>query len=225
MPRLSSLAYTILILISITLSYLWIELPFLAPFSLQAIAITVLLYLILKKFNNSKLWHIAPAAMSLEMALATFAFNLLVGFTGGIESILFPLIYVQLFFLVFSSPVGTSIYVSTGMILFYYALGIEFSTRDITSLITIPLTLIFFIFAKTQYQELQEKNKQIEEEEQLIADEKQEVTELIETHLKPKLEKIKQLTDEQSGQEIEEVKEELESLEGHLEGYVADRDL
>lgn len=188
---------TLLLAITLGLVYWWLQIPALSFYSLQVFALSVVLYFLTKRASKAKIWHIAPAAQSIEMVLATFAFVMLIGFTGNFESVLFPLTYVHLFFLVFSTHITTSIATALLLIVFHYALGGGSVSVAISETIAIPVMLIFFLFTKYQYNEVIREKKIIENEEKALSNslEKQKKMDyLITKFIQPKLAQIKDLT-------------------------------
>ena len=188
---------TLLLAITLGFVYWWLQIPSLSFYSLQAFAVSVVLYFVAKRASKAKFWHIAPAAQSFEMVLATFAFMILIGFTGNFESILFPLTYVHLFFLVFSTHLTTSIVTALFLIIFHYALGGGAVSVAISETLTIPIMLIFFLFTKHQYNEVIREKKIIEGEEKALSNslkKQKEITNLITKFVQPKLAQIKELS-------------------------------
>jgi hypothetical protein len=188
---------TLLLAITLGLVYWWLQIPALSFYSLQVFAISVVLYFVAKRISKAKIWHIAPTAQSFEMVLATFAFMMLIGFTGNFESILFPLTYVHLFFLVFSTHITTSIATALLLIVFHYALGGGSISLAISESITILVMLVFFLFTKHQYNEVIREKKIIEGEEKALSNslnKQKEITNLITKFVQPKLAQIKELS-------------------------------
>ena len=193
---MSALPQTILLSISLILAYIWIQTPFLSPFSLQAFALSILLYFISKKVSKSKTWHITPARASWQMVLATFAFSLLIGATGNTNSLFFSLTFVHLFFLVMATHYSTSLVVTAGIVLFHYALAPQLITTNWPILITIPVVLIFFLFGKYQNEEVvKEKNIASQSEETLLASRQEEqwLLDFISQFLVAKISQVKEL--------------------------------
>jgi hypothetical protein len=188
---------TLLLAITLGFVYWWLQIPSLSFYSLQAFAVSVVLYFVAKRASKAKIWHIAPAAQSFEMVLATFAFMMLIGFTGNFESILFPLTYVHLFFLVFSTHITTSIATALLLIIFHYALGGGSVTLAMSESITILVMVVFFLFTKHQYNEVIREKKIIEGEEKALSNslkKQKEITNLITKFVQPKLAQIKELS-------------------------------
>jgi hypothetical protein len=151
-----ALLHTLLLLLTLAGVYGWLHIPGLYPFSPQAFAGTILIYFIVKRLSKAKYWHILPAAMSIETILATFAFLLLIGSTGNTSSIFYPLTYIHLFFIVFSSHASTSVIMTMAIMLFHYSLtpGGAVGPHVTVSLLTMPIILMLFLFARLQYEEV-----------------------------------------------------------------------
>lgn len=220
---LSNSKQTILLLFTIVLAYAWISVPFLAQYSLQIFALTIISYFLLKRYHKAKAWHIAPAYMSAEIILASFAFLMLIGATGNKDSVFYPLTYVHLFFLVFATRPSTSILVTGGLIWFHYALGIEITPTEIADLLTLPLILSFFLFTKHQYQDSLSKTVKLEEEKQLINKENQEISSFFNDYLQPKLNQLRQnmsSKDQFASEQIKQINDEIDNLEKHIDQYI-----
>ncbi len=163
---MSAILHTLSLLLAIAAAFVWLHVPWLAPYSLQVFAAAVILYLVIKRIKKSALWHVAPGVMSVELALLTFAVLLVIGHTGDTQSLLFSLSYILLFFLVFSAEVSTAIVSTIFIMLYFYALANQMTSQDAANLLTLPLMLVFFIFAKAQYQQVTQKRDQLAQEEQ-----------------------------------------------------------
>jgi len=143
---------------SIVIAYIWVNFPGLKQYSLQALACCILFYFILKKMNDAKIWEILPATAVDEMTLTVFAFLIAIGATGGTASLIYPLIFILLFFISMTTSFVTTITISLELILFFYALSPSPELINLPNLISIPLVTTFFLFAKYQY--LQAKQNQ-----------------------------------------------------------------
>lgn len=187
---------TLLLATAIGAVYVWLHTPALSFYSLQAFSLIVILYFAVKRLSNSKFWHIAPTAHSTEMVLVTLAFLLLIGSTGNTNSFLYPLTYIHLFFLVFSTHLSTSLIIGPLLIAFHYALITGSIRTEIPELITIPLMVIFFLFAKHQYNEVVRERKIIEVDEKALSnslEKDQRLTRLLTTFVVPKINQIKEM--------------------------------
>lgn len=141
--------------------YIWLSISSLEKYALQAFAVGIVLYFILKKLNKAKLW-LLPSSTIDEIVVVTLSFLLLIGATGNLNSIFFPLIYVYLFFLTLSCHQLPAIIVTTELLLFHYALNGTFTANHISKLLSLPLILIFFLFAKKQYDDAQKEKQLVE---------------------------------------------------------------
>ena len=170
--RLTPTIHTLVLLGSLALSFLFVQLPTLSIYSLQAVAVAALAFFLLKLVNKQKIHHPIPQYATLEVALITFIFSLLIGATGNINSTFYPLTYVYLFLLAFSTYTQTAIMTALGLMLYQYVLLTENTTYtdafDLLGLISIPIVLTFFIFAKQQHEELIKERKQLKAENQAI---------------------------------------------------------
>jgi hypothetical protein len=188
---MSALTQTVLLSMVIAFVYVWLHVPTLAYYSLQIYALSIVFYFILKYLSRAKFWHIAPTAHSLEMMVATFSFLLLIGSTGNTSSVLYPLGYVHLFFLVFATPISTSIITTLLIILFHFGLSEGNLYQELPHLLTLPLMLILFLFTKHQHQELILEKHMIQQEEQNIGF----VQKFLQEFINPKLTLLKNLSE------------------------------
>lgn len=212
----SSLAQTVALSASIIVAYLWLSIPGLNQYSLQAFAGCILLYFILKKANQAQIWQILPSTAVDEMVLVTFAFFVLVGATEGTTSLFFALMFVYLFFVSMTMNLSTSIFITMETTLFFYALNPNIEQLNLSHLISLPVVMIFFLFAKYQYERARENQNLIEIEKneihsyQIFLEEKDSELELtkknsdqvnqyfvsfIEHYLQPKLDLVSSMLD------------------------------
>lgn len=150
---MSAKYHALALLLAITLAYLWLQVEVLRNYSFQIFALFVAIFLIGKRFKKAKAWHILPDWASLEITLITFAFLLLIGATGNTKSLFYPLAYVHLFFLVMTSHVQTAIVATVAIMLFHYAVEPQLDISTIQTIITLPIMLAIFLFARRQYDE------------------------------------------------------------------------
>jgi len=228
MSRLLAMLHTLVILLFMVGIFWWLEIARLNQYSLQLMAILILVYFLIKRINQSRIWQLLPTAMSIEIALTTAGFLLLIGSTGNLSSIFFPLVYVNLFFLVFASHTGTAIFATFGEVLFHFAMASQPTPAEISSLLSLPLFLVMLIFAKHQYQQSNQRKAKLAQEDELLNQEEQEVAVFIQTFLKPKLASLQSLIEKnkarQSAMEVDQIAQELESLENHLAGYLQEHE-
>jgi hypothetical protein len=199
--KLSILTHSTLLITTIIFAYIWLNTPVLTNYALQAFALSSLGFILIKRLNKAKIWHILPENHSYEMIFITFSTLLLVGATGNTESIFYPLTYIHLFFLVMSSREQTAISVTTATIIFHYAMEPVIASSTIATIATLPLMLLFFLFAKKQYDDAQVSHSIIKKEEKEIENlSKQEHTleTFITTFLEPKLESLEGIVSEKN---------------------------
>lgn len=164
---MSARYHALALLLAITLAYLWLQVPVLKQYSFQIFSLFVAAFLIIKRFKKAKLWHIMPDTASFEITLLTFAFLLLIGATGNTNSIFYPLGYIHLFFLVMASEVPTAIIATIAIMLFHYTVQPSLEINTIQSIITLPIMLAIFLFARRQYDEAHLNRIAAEHSEQL----------------------------------------------------------
>ncbi len=193
---MSALVHSFLLALAILAVYVWLQIPALSHYSLQAFAATLIIYFILKRLSKAKLWHVAPSVLSIEMPLVTFAILLLIGSTGNFNSAFYPLTYIHLFFLVFATSLGGSISITALIVLFHYSLAPDLTPHGLSNLITLPLIMLFFLFTKDQYQQAKDGKQLLETEVQALS-QTQAVESVLETFvttsLFPKLEQLQKL--------------------------------
>lgn len=152
--QLPPLLHSSLMLLGVGIIYWWLHIPHLQFYSIQLFAVLGLIYFILKKISQAKHWHFLPATMSLETIVATACLLLLIGATGGTFSWFFPLIYLALFMVVFSSDIGNSIFTALLMMLFLYGTSAQLHQHELVAMLSLPIVALFLIFAKKQHSEV-----------------------------------------------------------------------
>lgn len=145
--------HAVSLLLSLILAFIIVQSPYLANYSLQAIAITTFIFFGSKIWRRKKIYHLLPESNSFDMVLITFALMIIVGSTGNLDSPLSFLVYIHLFVLVMTTNYITAILTGAGALLFHYSLITQFEIHQLSQLITIPIVLIFFLFAKEQKEE------------------------------------------------------------------------
>lgn len=199
----NSFVHTISMILGIVFIYFWLHVPLLTQYSLQAFSALTLLYFLVKALNRrqensqSKAWHFLPTYMSIETVLATMAFLLLVGATGNTSSWFYPLSYIHLFFVIFSSQIGTSIIVTLLIMLFHYGLSPDIVQHELVSLMILPIVAVFFIFAQLQHQDSVESKLLLRAEDEEIdqlTEEESELETFLSDFLEPRLQQISKLS-------------------------------
>ncbi len=167
--------HALVLLTAVTLAYLWLRTPFLLPYSIQAVAISTICYFVLKK---TKPWHLLPGQTSFELAFVTFSLLLVIGKTGNLTSPLYPLTYIHLFFLVMSTRPSVATAVMAGAALFHLSLSPVLDLSVFVHLATLPIVMVFFLFAKLQHEEVIIKKQTLREDTQALQTQKNEIESL-----------------------------------------------
>ncbi len=153
-PKREELFATIGVLMAFGAVLGWLAVPSLSQYALQAFAGALGLFFLTKRLQNAKLWHILPHTHSPELSLITFAFYLLIGATGNLNSPLLPLSFIHTFIVVFTAGPYTAIATAASAFLFHWYQADTTSTMEIVNLSIIPILLVFFLFARHQYDAL-----------------------------------------------------------------------
>lgn len=150
---------------SIIVAYLWLKTPLLLPYSIQAVAASTLIYFILKR---ARFWQVLPDYASFGLVLVTFSLLLIIGKTGNLTSPLYPLTYIHLFFLVMSTYTPVAVVVMATACLFHLSLAPIIDLSVLVHVATLPIVMLFFLFAKQQHQDLVINNQKLEGESKTI---------------------------------------------------------
>ncbi len=215
--RYSELASPVTITSAVIGAYLWLHTPALQQYSLQAFAACTLLSLILKRFKRAKIYHLLPGNNSAEIGLLTFAFLLLIGATGNTTSPFFSLGYVHLFFIVMTSGATTAILATTAVLCFHIGLSPVLSPEVINNLITLPLLLLFFLFAKRQYDEARADRHIIEQDAaayEKLQNQEQSLEVFLQQFLQPKLLLLEELAKDNT--QLSTLKSQLSLLQSEI---------
>jgi len=153
---------------AIVLAYLFVKIPLLNGYAIQAVSVSTFVYFLIKRLTSQKMRNVLPNNGSLELVFVTFSLLLVIGKTGNIGSPFYPLTYVHLFFLVMSLEPFLAVFVMTGAMLFHFSLADTIDISTLAHLFTLPIVMIFFMFAKQQHEEVVLEKKQIEDEKNLI---------------------------------------------------------
>lgn len=143
MPK-SLLVHTLFLLSAIALTWLWTSNPQLSLYSLQLIALFVILY-----FLSHFLSHSAPLTSTIDAIIFTTVILLLISSTGGIQSPLFFLIYFLLFAVSLLFEPQITLILSVAIILFFFrSLN---SLSAVIQLLSVILILPLALFVGHQY--------------------------------------------------------------------------
>ncbi len=166
-----AIKHAVLLTMSVLGAYLYLQVPFLRYYSLQVFALISIFYLILQKKQRGSVHLILPENSSANLALINFAFLLLTGSSGSLASPFFAITFIELFFLALAAPTKTSLLVALEIMVFHFSLSIAvssnfaLSTAELSNLLALPLVMIFYLFAKDQYQKAYHNSLLIDAEE------------------------------------------------------------
>ena len=178
----------ILITTAIMLAYIWLQMPFLARFTLQGFAVAILVFFAL--LFLAKRSKTSANVVRFELVPLIFAIIILIGSTGSTTSSFFALLYVFLLLVVLNTTLNTSSIVASELVFVFYALTINLEVRDWLQLLSLPLMMGFFIYSKYQFDMSAQQRKELVTSTELvetISQQKMTLERFIKTFLKPKL--------------------------------------
>ena len=104
-----------------------------------------------------------------ELVLIGSVIFIVVGFFGGLNSVVWPLIYFYLFFLAFLTPASTTIIITVELMVLFYLLTPNFLTSNWSNIISLPIFLALLLLTKKQYSDLVKESSRLAEEKQKVA--------------------------------------------------------
>jgi predicted membrane protein len=170
-------------------------------------------------------WQLAPHMFSGEMAVLTLGFLILVGATGNFNSVFYPLAYVHLFLVVFTTQTASSLAVLIALLVFHYALGNSPHPHLWADFLALPITWVIFVFARYQYLVLKEEKKTLVQEERQLIHQEEDVFSFFENTLRPHLEFIRQVLElspdhPELTASLQTIESELAKVEEELETFL-----
>lgn len=176
---LLSVIETIVVLLTLLGSFFWMEFTDPTQTYLAAMICLITIYLIVKRLQirskRKSVWFRQnqiisfSAGMAPELILMGVIVFIIIGFFGGYNSPVFPLVYFYLFFLVFLLPVWSSALISLEIIVLFYFLTPQFLVSNWTALISLPMFWGLLVFSKTQYFSLVKENGELAAEKEKVA--------------------------------------------------------
>lgn len=148
----------VLLTMSVLAAYLYLQVPFLHYYSLQAFALVSLIYLLLQKRQRGRFYLILPEGSAFNMSLLNFAFLLLIGSSGSLSSPFFAITFIQLFFLALSLPIKVALLGALEILVFHFSVSLALrselmlTTPEWSNLLALPVVMVFYLFAKHQYE-------------------------------------------------------------------------
>jgi len=159
--QISFIVNTIFLLLAVSFSYFWVSNPVISPYSLQLIALLVLVYFV-NYFVFAKKDFYQKSTLILDSIIFTMIIYLLVSSTGNFQSPLFFLFYFLAFGVSLLFQPATSL-VLMGIIVFFLSKSIHLGNlydnfaKAISLLLVAPLSVFF----GRQYLKAQEAQKRI----------------------------------------------------------------
>lgn len=155
---MSANKYAVLLTMSVLSAYLYLQIPALKHYYLQAFALVSALYLVVQKRQRGRLYLLLPETNSANVALLSFAVLLLVGASGALSSVFFAVTFIYLFFLALSAPLLVALLTTLEVMAFYFSISIALASNlqlplgAWSNLAAIPLVMVFYLFARAQYE-------------------------------------------------------------------------
>ena len=144
---------------SVITAYVFLQVPALGQYSLQLFALLFLIYWLLQRRSQRRLFYPFAQQFSANILLLNMAFMLLIGGSGGLSSPWFVLTFIQLFFVALACSDQLAILLSLQLVLFYLGLGLNIAGNltamtmtELSNLLAVPLVMLFYLFGKNQYQ-------------------------------------------------------------------------
>lgn len=159
------------LVLSFVLIAVWMSIPWLEQYSLQLVALSLLVFLALRfKHNRENLTQLIPKKGSSELIPVTIVFMLFISATGNTHSWVYPLTYVYLVMIIFSLEKKTAGILALCTFLLQAFLVNTFTVQESIILLNIPVISGVLLFAKQQYEKAQiEEQLLVEEESQLAS--------------------------------------------------------
>ena len=155
---MSAIKHATLLTMSVLGAYLYLQVPVLKHYSLQTFAFISALYLILQRRQRGRFYFVLPEDNSANLALINFAFLLLTGASGSLNSPFFALTFIELFFIALTATTKTSLFLVVEIMVFHFSLSIANSVNftlavaELSNLLALPIVMIFYLFARHQYE-------------------------------------------------------------------------
>jgi hypothetical protein len=193
---MSVFLHALLLLASVMIAYSWLSMPFGTRYAPQVVALTLLCYLVAKKLRKASFKNLLPSFASIEMPILNLGLLILIGSTGNLDSMFFPLSFLNLFFLVMACEWSVSSLAVGLVVLFHYSLTPELSPKDLANLLALPFLYVCFLFARSQYMQAKKENSLRIESETIVIDLENQESDLISFmsgFMAPKLQLIHEL--------------------------------
>ena len=166
---LSPLTHGLVLVTAVVLAYLFEKIPGINNFALQAVAVALLAFFLIKYLGHKTTrLTLIPRYATLELAIITFGLLLCIGATGNLASPIFFLAYLHLFIIVLSTYPESAIVTGMAVVWYHYALSPQTAMSDISSLLSLPVMLAIFLYAKSEHEKSVRENTLRSMEEQRV---------------------------------------------------------
>jgi hypothetical protein len=195
--------------------YFWVMNDALRPLTLQLTAAAFLIYLIYRKWKPQTI----QLTSTPELLVLSTILLVLIGYSGGAQSVLIPLLYFLLFLCVLAEHTSAIIVMSLMIPLYLWAIGDPTpSLHAIATILSFPVLLPLLIFARKQFVKAQQEEKELNVESAY----RYTAAIFLSTFLKPKLRLLKQLA-EYPNQNAESLRKQLALLLEEAEAVVEEQ--
>ncbi len=153
MKVLSPLSHGLVLVTAVVLAYLFEIIPGVKNFALQVVGLTLLAFFLIKYLSHkTQKLTLIPRYATLELAILTFGLLLCIGATGNLTSPLFFLAYVHLFVVVLSTYPESAVVTGMAVIWYHYAISPQTAGDHVSSLLSLPIMLAIFLYAKNEHE-------------------------------------------------------------------------
>lgn len=140
MPK-NFIVHTTLLIATTAGVYFWLTLPFLAPFTLQLVAVLILLYLGSHALKSRRPAWFHRSTVTLDLTILTSMILLLISETGGLASPFFFLSYFLLFAVAMLYEIEATLVLTGTLILFFMFLPDPTWAQIISLVMVTPLAI------------------------------------------------------------------------------------
>ncbi len=201
---------------------IWVSVPELQPWGLQATAAFFLLYFASTRFAEKQTLRFLPPRDTLHSIFLTAGAGILVGSTGGTQSPFLLVLPVTVFFCTLTLPLGAVLTQTLGLsLILWITHSGHWSQLDVTKFLLLPLLLPMIILARLEIDQSRHSRHA-----EFLANEKlqkqaQDALLFLTTVVGPKIQTI-QLFLQQSSENREQANQQLEILRQDIRAFSHD---
>jgi len=190
MPKMT---YTLFFFVVVMLSYIWVRFESLSYYYTPQF-ISVLMLILVGLYYMKKRKKIALLEkIRIELPLLSAIFLIIIGATGNIDSLFFPLAYIHIFILLITLDPINAIASSILLMIFHLSITPINTEQQLATVISIPIMMCLFLFTKKQLEQRFIEKQLVELREQQLSDQQTAAGLFIATFLLPKLEALSHL--------------------------------